>query len=161
MTIKIEDLTTERVLYLIEDEKAIGHSLWNILLKEDERDGFALRPAVWEGPGEYQSVEIFNVDFGLRHDTPNGLVFVKVPAYARRFDIREDVDLLKTTIDTVDLDLDTIAQAAAFVGMHTPDGVPDWAHGHNDFLIDSTRHAELIDQLLELAAVVHDLKGGR
>lgn len=37
--------------------RAAPCSLWMILGAESDRDGFALRPAPWEGPGEYQAVE--------------------------------------------------------------------------------------------------------
>ena len=32
------------------------HPLWVLLADEHERDGYALKPAPWEGPGEYQRV---------------------------------------------------------------------------------------------------------
>jgi hypothetical protein len=32
------------------------HALWILLASEHDRDGYALRPRVWEGPGEYQRV---------------------------------------------------------------------------------------------------------
>lgn len=35
---------------------AKAHSLWVILSKESERNGYALKPMPWEGSGEYQHV---------------------------------------------------------------------------------------------------------
>lgn len=35
---------------------AKANALWCLLSKESERDGYALKPVPWEGPGEYQSV---------------------------------------------------------------------------------------------------------
>lgn len=34
----------------------IRHPLWVLLSDEHERDGYALKPDPWEGPGEYQRV---------------------------------------------------------------------------------------------------------
>lgn len=36
--------------------RARAHSLWVLLSDEHQRDGYALRPMPWEGPGEYQHV---------------------------------------------------------------------------------------------------------
>jgi len=36
--------------------RAQAHALWTLLSSESERDGFALKPAAWEGQGEYQRV---------------------------------------------------------------------------------------------------------
>lgn len=74
-TLKLEDLTTEFVSKLIEEGKANGHTLWFVLTDQKQREVYALRPAVWEGPGQYQSVEIFDADFGLHNR-----VLVKTPA---------------------------------------------------------------------------------
>jgi hypothetical protein len=50
--------------------RAKAHSLWVLLRTAEERDGYALKPNPWEGPGEYQQVS-----FG------DGLgVFVRLPA---------------------------------------------------------------------------------
>ena len=40
----------------IEAGRAHGHALWCVLRSPEQRDGYALRPAVWEGSGEYQRV---------------------------------------------------------------------------------------------------------
>ena len=39
----------------------IEHNLWVILKDEADRDGYALKPLKWEGPGEYQR---FTLDDG-------------------------------------------------------------------------------------------------
>lgn len=36
---------------------AVARQLWMLLSKESDRDGYALQPEKWEGPGEYQCVE--------------------------------------------------------------------------------------------------------
>lgn len=36
--------------------RAKARSLWLLLSDEHDRDGYALRPEKWEGPGEYQCV---------------------------------------------------------------------------------------------------------
>lgn len=36
--------------------RATAHFLWLLLDSEDDREGLALKPAPWEGPGEYQRV---------------------------------------------------------------------------------------------------------
>ncbi len=36
--------------------RARAHALWVLLSREDERDGYWLKPMPWEGPGEYQHV---------------------------------------------------------------------------------------------------------
>jgi hypothetical protein len=36
--------------------QAEGYALWVLLKQESDRDGFWLKPLVWEGPGEYQHV---------------------------------------------------------------------------------------------------------
>lgn len=40
----------------IQEGKATPHALWMILSSEHDRDGYALKPSPWEGPGEYQKV---------------------------------------------------------------------------------------------------------
>ncbi|MCA0276311.1 MAG: hypothetical protein LCH86_09920 [Proteobacteria bacterium] len=61
--------------------RARARALWVILTDEHQRDGYALKPSPWEGPGEYQ-----NVSFG---DGPGSLVrlpggkSLKVPAIAK------------------------------------------------------------------------------
>ena len=32
------------------------HTLWVLLQSKQDRDGYALKPDPWEGPGEYQQV---------------------------------------------------------------------------------------------------------
>lgn len=49
--------------------KAVAHPLWVLLSHEKEREEFALKPAMWEGSGEYQRV--------VHADTRD--VLVKVP----------------------------------------------------------------------------------
>ena len=36
--------------------RAQAHELWVLLSDERQRDGYALKPSPWEGPGEYQRV---------------------------------------------------------------------------------------------------------
>jgi hypothetical protein len=36
--------------------EAIASALWLLLGTEADRDGYALKPSPWEGPGEYQCV---------------------------------------------------------------------------------------------------------
>ncbi len=36
--------------------RAQARSLWVLLSTEQDRDGYALKPSPWEGPGEYQHV---------------------------------------------------------------------------------------------------------
>lgn len=50
---------------------AKAHALWVILSKESDRDGYALKPAPWEGSGEYQRVA-----FNDGRD-----VFVRIPDF--------------------------------------------------------------------------------
>lgn len=67
----------------IAEGRATAHALWALLSDEKQRDGYALRPMPWEGPGEYQHVTYA--------DGPNG--YVRIPAdkrslptdYGRRF----------------------------------------------------------------------------
>lgn len=47
----------EEAAAAIAEGRAVARQLWVILREENERDGYALRPMPWEGPGEYQSVE--------------------------------------------------------------------------------------------------------
>lgn len=47
-------LTFENACAEIAAGRAKPHSLWVLLSKETDRDGYGLRPEVWEGPGEYQ-----------------------------------------------------------------------------------------------------------
>ena len=49
----------------IADGKLVPHSLWILLSKETERDGYALKPATWEGPGEYQHVSVAGESLGF------------------------------------------------------------------------------------------------
>lgn len=46
----------EEVNQAIELGNAKAQALWVILTDERERDGFALKPFKWEGPGTYQRV---------------------------------------------------------------------------------------------------------
>lgn len=41
----------------IEEGRATPHALWVLLSNESDRDGYALKPRPWEGPGEYQHVK--------------------------------------------------------------------------------------------------------
>jgi hypothetical protein len=41
----------------IESGKAVPHELWILVGDEHARDGYALKPSPWEGPGEYQHIE--------------------------------------------------------------------------------------------------------
>lgn len=56
---------------------AKAKALWVLLSDEHERDGYALRPLRWEGPGEYQHVEfddgrngLVKLPFGVSLPTP-------------------------------------------------------------------------------------------
>lgn len=40
--------------------QASAHALWMLLSDEKERDEFGLKPAVWDGAGEYQRVVYSN-----------------------------------------------------------------------------------------------------
>lgn len=51
--------------------EAEAHALWVLLSDEHERDAYALKPAPWEGPGEYQ-----RVTYADGRD-----VFVRVPGW--------------------------------------------------------------------------------
>lgn len=50
--------------------RAKAHALWVILSNQHDRDGYAIRPDPWEGPGRYQ-----HVSYG---DAPLG-VFIRIP----------------------------------------------------------------------------------
>lgn len=39
---------------------AEAHNLWVLLSHESQRDGYALRPMPWEGPGQYQHIRYKN-----------------------------------------------------------------------------------------------------
>lgn len=58
----------------IQDGRAVPHALWVLLSKESDRDGYALKPIPWEGPGEYQHVKFDGEDCGR---------FVRLPEGAR------------------------------------------------------------------------------
>lgn len=45
-------------LKAIEEGRATGHALWVLIGKKSDRDGYALKPSPWEGPGSYQRVTI-------------------------------------------------------------------------------------------------------
>lgn len=62
--------------------KAEPNALWVLLSEEHSRDGFWLKPLLWEGPGEYQHVSY--------HDGREG--FVRVPEFA--FSLRDAVERL-------------------------------------------------------------------
>ncbi len=47
------------------------HALWILISDESERDGYALKPAAWEGPGEYQRVAAGD-DLGFLVKLPAG-----------------------------------------------------------------------------------------
>lgn len=55
----------------IKEGRATGHALWIILRTPDERDGYALQPDPWEGPGCYQSVS-YGKEFGRLVRCPLG-----------------------------------------------------------------------------------------
>lgn len=42
--------------------RAKAHALWMLLVDKNERDGYGLKPDVWEGPGEYQRVTLEGSD---------------------------------------------------------------------------------------------------
>ena len=44
---------------------AKAHALWLLLAAEADRDGYALKPLIWEGPGEYQRVTFSDGRDGL------------------------------------------------------------------------------------------------
>lgn len=44
----------------IEAGHAEARALWVLLAKEDERDGYDLKPMPWEGPGQYQRIVYAN-----------------------------------------------------------------------------------------------------
>ena len=54
--------------------RAKPRNLWVLLSAESQRDGYALKPAPWEGPGEYQFVEFMNNSWRL----------VRLPENAKR-----------------------------------------------------------------------------
>lgn len=45
--------------------KLQSHALWILLAKESDRDGYGLKPATWEGPGEYQRMSQGDHDLGF------------------------------------------------------------------------------------------------
>jgi hypothetical protein len=45
-------------------------ALWLLLSDEHERDGYALKPAKWEGPGEYQQFSLPGNDIGVLRKVP-------------------------------------------------------------------------------------------
>lgn len=49
--------------------RARGHALWILLGAESDRDGYALKPSPWEGPGSYQHVSVGD-DLGYLVLTP-------------------------------------------------------------------------------------------
>lgn len=57
----------------IEAGKARAHALWMLLMREDQRDGFALKPMRWEGPGEYQRVEFIDSGDSVLVKLPYGV----------------------------------------------------------------------------------------
>lgn len=58
--------------------RAIAHELWAILTNPGDRDGFGLRPEVWEGPGQYQHVSRVGETLGVFVYCPKGESF-KMP----------------------------------------------------------------------------------
>jgi len=46
----------DRTAIAIAKGEAHGHALWVLLFDEHDRNGYALKPIVWEGAGEYQHV---------------------------------------------------------------------------------------------------------
>ena len=54
--------------------RAKAHSLWILLSDERERDGYALKPETWEGPGEYQRVSRNGDSLGVLVRIPTGRV---------------------------------------------------------------------------------------
>lgn len=64
----------DSALKAIRAKQAEPHALWVLLREESERDGYAIKPAPWEGPGEYQHVRYFD---------ERGSVFVFLPTDKR------------------------------------------------------------------------------
>lgn len=52
--------------------RAKAHALWLILSDEKERDGYALKPCPWDGPGEYQHVSFGSESLGILVRIPDG-----------------------------------------------------------------------------------------
>lgn len=46
----------EQAAKAIAEGQAQAHALWVLLSDPSQRDGYWLKPLVWEGPGEYQRV---------------------------------------------------------------------------------------------------------
>jgi hypothetical protein len=62
----------EEAAKAILDGKAIPHALWILVDGEHARDGYALKPNPWEGPGEYQHIE-FDGEYGRLVRIPLGV----------------------------------------------------------------------------------------
>jgi len=56
----------------ISNGKLVSHSLWMLIKSEHERDGYALKPATWEGSGEYQHVSKAGESLGFLVKVPFG-----------------------------------------------------------------------------------------
>jgi hypothetical protein len=66
----------DNAILAIEQRKNIGAApnktirkefdLWILINEENERDGCSLKPAPWEGPGEYRHVKFTDGSDGLR-----------------------------------------------------------------------------------------------
>jgi hypothetical protein len=57
--------TYQTALAEISAGRAKAHPLWVLLSHESDRDGFGLRPSLWEGPGEYQRVSFPDNQLGV------------------------------------------------------------------------------------------------
>lgn len=100
--------------------EAHAHSLWCILSRPDERDGFMLKPSMWEGPGQYQNVHLadgrqiyvklphLSVGFKVEHPCATGKSFAEDhgPHLARREPARATGLAALSYIDRVAPDVD-------------------------------------------------------
>lgn len=72
MTNRQTQIGYDRAQAAIAAGEATGHALWILLSAETDRDGYALKPDPWEGPGEYQ-----HVSFAPDRQAP---ALVRIPA---------------------------------------------------------------------------------
>lgn len=86
---------------------ATAHPLWVLLSNEADREGFALRPMPWEGPGEYQSVKYGDGRQGFVRIPFGEALMVSVPRAASQNEAqrrRVSMERLCANIPTADLE---------------------------------------------------------
>lgn len=62
-------MTKELFLQNIGEGNYTPHSLWHIITTPNQRDGYALGLLSFDGPGEYQRIEVNGVDYFVNSNT--------------------------------------------------------------------------------------------